>query len=104
VTKTPAERGRGEGEKKNVAPNNAAPEHRQPDLRASWLLRAACRYDLLREGVIDLDEAFDDQFVCDFLEATNCCPCDSAISGHFDRVCCELREERLRRWRRRARQ
>jgi hypothetical protein len=76
------------------------PDQQLVDPRAGILLRAAVRYDLLRAGEIDLDTAFDCQFVSDILEATSTCPCHSGINQNFDRIARELREERLRRWRR----
>jgi hypothetical protein len=93
----------GEGSKAgNCSPPIAplAPDQQPVDPRAAILLRAAVRYDLLRAGDIDLDSAFDCQFVSDFLDATGACPCHSAINRHFDRQHRPLCEERLSRWRR----
>jgi hypothetical protein len=55
---------------------------------------------LLHAGLLDLESAFDTHFVSDFLEATGACRCHGDISRNLDRISRELREERLRRWRR----
>jgi hypothetical protein len=87
---------------RNAPPDNVPPDQRQRlvDPLAAWLLRASARYHLVREGAMTLDEAFDNAFVCDFLEATGACQCHTSITRSFDRVARELREDRLRRWRR----
>jgi hypothetical protein len=92
----------GEGSKAaNCSPPIAplGPDQQPVDPRAGILLRAAVRDDLLRAGEIDLDSAFDCQFVSDFLEATGACPCHGAINRHFDLVHRRDREERIRCWR-----
>lgn len=73
-------------------------EDRGVDPRAAIMLRMACRYDLLRAGAMSLDEALDDQFIADFLDAVGACWCRHVVD-HFDRVHHEDREQRLRKWR-----
>ena len=72
----------------------------RPDPRAAWLLRASARYHLVRNGMMSLNEAFDDHFICDLFDAIpNACPCHFAINRNFERIARELRKERLRKWR-----
>ena len=74
------EPGRGENQKIKADSPSTALDHQHQEVfcvdpRAAILLRAACRYDLLRAGVLSLDEAFDLEFVCAFLTAADCCSC-----------------------------
>jgi hypothetical protein len=78
----------------------ARPRQRRMDARAVWLLRAASRYDLLRDGLMTLDEVFDAEFVADLLDAVpDACPCNASIGRHFDDTWREDRQRELRRWR-----
>jgi hypothetical protein len=102
VKETPRFEGAGQGEG-NEHPSPIAPLDRHQaciDPRAAILLRAAARYDLLRSGEIELDQAFDPAFVDDILAATGACPCRDAMDRHFDRIRFEDRAARLRQWRR----
>ena len=70
------------------------------DPRLAWLGRASARLVLVEAGMIDLDDALDDHFVADLLDAIpTVCPCYSAQCRHFDRIRLELRQEQFRRWR-----
>jgi hypothetical protein len=93
----------GRGEERNEAdyssPITALDRDRQLiDPRLAFLLRAAARYDLVECGLLDLEAAFDFEFVETFLEITAACTCQRAIHRHFDREHRRICEEQLRRW------
>jgi hypothetical protein len=74
MKKAPADGPGIEGKTKHPSISVQPAQGQRPvDIRASLLLRAAARYDLLHHGVIGLDEAFDNQFISDLLEATGAC-------------------------------
>jgi hypothetical protein len=94
--KNPGRGGPGQGDDQQIkrrSPCTGSPDSRQIDLRASLLLRASARFHLVREGAMSLDEAFDDQFICDILEATGACSCFHHINQNFDRAARQFREE-----------
>lgn len=56
-----------------------------PDPRATFLLRAAARWELLENGEIDLDEAFNG--LIEHFEALVHCQCDREIIERWERAC-----------------
>jgi hypothetical protein len=73
------------------------------DPRLSFLLSCAIRFDMVERGEMTLDEALDHDLVERFRALGQLsCHCEPEIMQRMDRVHREMRERRLRDWRRRS--
>jgi len=81
----------------STAPNQGRPV----DSRAVLALRIAARYEMLRHGLIDLDELFPPDIVEAFMKVTGeWTSRHEAMDLHFEKTHREICEARLARWRR----
>jgi hypothetical protein len=86
--------------KDHPSPTPLDPNRQRIDLRLAFLACASARLALIEEGVMSLDEAFDDAFVENFRAIAGIvCRCEREMLDAFERQHRQLSEQRLRAWR-----